>query len=184
MEFFIPALSLAVKTRKIINAAWSKKRLISETKKMNRIVLDTLYENYNTTLNIDKMFFPHFNYIKSFGYYIPETSIELSKICNSSDKVEQYKLLISSDKCIVIKKNNLILTLKFGDKYNYSGKKTENIFHIYDTYHIYGGWIQSDSDEKEDFLDKLNRYYILYLKAEERKNKLKKIQREVIDAEI
>lgn len=185
MEIFMPMLRLAVKTRKIINCAWSQKRMILENNKMNRLVLDELYENFNYSLKIDDIFLSMLSYIKSYGYIVPETSKELSKICNSVDKVQQYLTYygknFESDKNIVIKKNNLIILLRYGTKYSFSGNNKHEEFFSWDSYYTVGSYTKSDDVERVQFLENLNKYYITHLKSEERKNKLIKIKLEVVE---
>ena len=149
MYLFMNTLHLSVKTLRTINAVWSHKRLLLENRKMNRIVLDKLYDNYDVSLNIHEGFLPFLNRIKSHGYYIPTTTKEISKICNSIDKVKEYASYENSDRHLVIKKDHFILLLTYGNDYTlgYKNNSKTKQFYVYDSYSDYTiGYINFSSN--------------------------------------
>lgn len=175
---FLSALFLAIKTMKVINAAWSYKRLVLETKKMNRQILDTLYENYDEPIDINENFIPFLNKIKSYGYYIPKTTKEISKICNDANKVQQsIQQMINGN--LIIKKNDTILTLSYGPRWHSSTPKTE--FAVYESYSMNINSVVSE--DTEEFIKYLNKHQDIILKTEERKNKINKIKEKVKEEE-
>jgi len=186
MCLFISTLYLSVKTLRKVNAAWSYNRLLLENKKMNRLILDKLYDNYNIQLPINECFLPFINRIKSHGYYIPKTTKEFSTICNSADKVREYISYQNSDRpFLIIKKNNFVLLLNHVYYYNLSNIQNsihQAQFYVYTSYSNYKKDIQKDmkdlEDEKEELVTDLNIYAITHLKADERKKKIIKINEE------
>jgi len=194
MFLFINTLHLSVKTLKKINAAWSYKRLLLENKKLNRLILDKLYDNYNVPLPINEFFLPFINRIKSHGYYIPKTTKEFSNICNCADKVKEYLSYQNSDRpFLIIKKNNFILLLTHDNYYslgNIHNLTNQAQFYVYNSYsNLYSDkdniqkYMKNLEEEKDELCQDLNRYAITHLKADERKKKIIKIKEE-LDEEL
>lgn len=183
-ELFINTLYLAKKTMKIINAEWSYKRLLNENKKMNRIILDKLYTNYNYEINKSEYFLPVINYLKNNGYNIPKTARELSKIVNSESIARDY--LDQSKKSLIIKKNNFLILLSYGNSYIFS-QRGEKIF-IQKVDFISNKYIKNEiKDEIKNEINNdiilLNEQYDSLLKMYERKNKIKNIINNDIEIE-
>jgi hypothetical protein len=168
-NMFLETLSLAIKSMRIINAVWSYKRLVHENKKMNRHVLDTLYETYNYPLKIYEKFLPIIKYFKDNNYIIPKTSKELSEIWNEESSVHYYLDSFKNYKSLIVKKNGNLVLLAFET----SWKSDKEKIAIKSTY-SYTSKYNMDKEIEND-IKILNEKYESLVKIYERKNKIKKI---------
>lgn len=118
LKLFINTLNLAVKCSKKINAAWSFNRLYNEYNKLNKTILNKLYENYNKPIIISDIFKPIINFLLDRNYYIPKDYKELSKL---SDREETINCIISNissnilQSMLIVYKNNLLITIYAND---------------------------------------------------------------------
>lgn len=118
LKLFINTLNLAVKCSKKINATWSFNRLYNEYNKLNKTILNKLYENYNKPIIIPDIFKPIINFLLDRNYYIPKDYKELSKL---SDREETINCIISNissnilQSMLIVYKNNLLITIYAND---------------------------------------------------------------------
>jgi hypothetical protein len=169
---FIETLNLAIKSINIINATWSYKRLVYENKKMNRFILDTLYETYNFPLTVNDKFLPIIKYLKDNNYIIPKTSKELSKLWNNEESVKYYLDNIKNCKTLktlIVKKNGNLVLLGFETSWNSDKEKIA----IKSSYNYTSKY--SMNSEIQNDIKILNEKYESLIKIYERKNKIKKI---------
>ena len=134
-RLFLQTLILAVKSSKTINAKWSFNRLLNEYNKMNREVLDRLYETYNEPIIIHDIFKPLIPFIKSNGYIIPSNYKELSKFSNREDIINNVIADYKKNKSIIVIKDNIIKIISYNkyNKYNnnISNKTLSDRFYTY-----------------------------------------------------
>lgn len=174
VNIFIEALNLAIKTMKVINMNWSKNRFKLEIKKMNRLILDKVYNNYDKTLKINEKYLPFLKYIKYNGFFIPKTERELSKICNTIDMVESCSMSTSTYGDLIIKRNNIIFAIRY-DIRNYSSKKEE--FFICSKHFLYGEEKQEDKNYILNFIININNNIDMILRAKDRKDKIENLKK-------
>lgn len=118
LKLFINTLNLAVKCSKKINAAWSFNRLYNEYNKLNKTILNKLYENYNKPIIISDIFKPIINFLLDRNYYIPKDYKELSKLSDREETINCIISNISSNTLqfmLIVYKNNLLITIFAND---------------------------------------------------------------------
>lgn len=168
-NMFIETLGLANRSLKNINAIWSYKRLVYENRKMNRHILDTLYEIYNFPLEIPDKFLPIIKYLENNNYIIPKTSKELSKIWYDETCVQYYLDTFKNKNSLIVKKNNNLILLVFEKNWKSDKEKI-----IIQTSYDYTSKYNMDTEIHND-IKILNEKYESLVKIYERKNKIKKI---------
>lgn len=167
-NLFIQTLALSIKSNKKINAVWSFRRLKEENKKLNKYILNKLYSIYNYKFKISDAFLPILKYLENNNFNIPRTSFEFSQICDDEAIVRDYLRMIGKDS-IILKKNNLLFLLQYGNKFMIDDK---NFFirMSYSPIEDKTNYILIENDIKL-----LNSQYKSLVTSYERKNKIKKI---------
>lgn len=175
---FFNTLQLAIKSRTIINAAWSFKRLLLEYKKKSRLILDTLYDNYDKELKISEKFTPILHLIKKEGFIYPKTLREVSKLSNDEIIVNQFMATLMYGEHLLIKKDGVLAIISVSNSTQIWHNNEKDTFHLY-TKHLEGSNSKEILKEIEELLVRLNKQYKTLIISDSRRRKMKKLNQHI-----